>query len=68
MKRSLAVTLSLLVLAGSSMVWADAANTSKTIKAVKHHKRKHQPKPELNPQPLPPGNKAPGGQGGNKNQ
>jgi|GEM_PF-6826595 len=54
MKRSLAVTLSLLVLAGTSMVWADATSPASNTQKVKHHKRKHQAKPELNPQPLPP--------------
>lgn len=54
MKRSLAVALSMLMLAGTSMVWADATNPPKTVKTVKHHKKGKKPKPELNPQPLPP--------------
>ncbi len=51
MKRSLAVALSMLVLAGTSMVWADSTSPTKTVKTVKHHKKR---KVALNPQPLPP--------------
>ncbi len=54
MKRTLSVALSMLVLAGTSMVWADAASPG--AHKVKHHK-KH--KVALNPQPLPP-REAPG--------
>ncbi len=60
-KRSLAVTLGLLFLAGSSLVWADTTSPAK-VSHPKHHKKGHKPKSELNPQPLPP-RKAPGTNG-----
>ena len=67
MKRSLAVTLSLLFLAGTGMVWADSTSPITHIKHLKHHHKhkKDKDKPNLNPQPMPPGNQAPPGQGPN---
>jgi hypothetical protein len=67
MKRSLAVFASLLFLAGAGMVWADSSSPITHIKHLRHHhkSKKSKPKNELNPQPMPPGAKAPTGQGSN---
>ncbi len=83
MKRSFALILSLLILAGASMVSADVSAERTRPGQHKTQKGKHKKgsrldpyknekggsnsgkvNPDLNPQPLPPGIKAPPGQGG----
>ena len=63
MKRALVVALSLMFLAGTATVWADANTTPVKSAHKTKHRKKRKPKNELNPQPLPP-RKLPGNNGG----